>query len=127
MVNAFRYGFLGVSDVDIGFAYTIMIGAAVALFTLAACGCCSGEWEPGNDGPRFRGGRRSIPLLVRLLHQLFPILDDLARNRDILIIDCHAHKLPNGNSPAPLCRNSPCTIACTPACSSTCITMCAWM
>lgn len=32
MVNAFRYGFLGVSDVDIRFAYTMMIGAAVALF-----------------------------------------------------------------------------------------------
>ena len=26
MVNAFRYGFLGVSDVDVRFAYTIMIG-----------------------------------------------------------------------------------------------------
>ena len=34
MVNAFRYGFLGVSDVDIRFAYTMMIGAAVALFAL---------------------------------------------------------------------------------------------
>jgi ABC-2 type transport system permease protein len=33
MVNAFRYGFLGVSDVDIRFAYTMMIGAAVVLFT----------------------------------------------------------------------------------------------
>jgi ABC-2 type transport system permease protein len=32
MVNAFRYGFLGVSDVNIGLAYAIMIGAAVALF-----------------------------------------------------------------------------------------------
>lgn len=32
MVNAFRYGFLGVSDVDIRFAYTMMSGAAVALF-----------------------------------------------------------------------------------------------
>ena len=32
MVNAFRYGFLGVSDVDVRFAYTIMIGAAVTLF-----------------------------------------------------------------------------------------------
>jgi ABC-2 type transport system permease protein len=32
MVNAFRFGFLGVSDVDVGLAYTIMIGAAVALF-----------------------------------------------------------------------------------------------
>jgi ABC-2 type transport system permease protein len=33
MVNAFRYGFLGVSDVDIRFAYTMMIGAALVLFT----------------------------------------------------------------------------------------------
>ena len=32
MVNAFRYGFLGVSDVDIVAAYTMMIGAAVVLF-----------------------------------------------------------------------------------------------
>ena len=32
MVNAFRYGFLGVSDVDVRLAYTIMIGAAAVLF-----------------------------------------------------------------------------------------------
>jgi ABC-2 type transport system permease protein len=32
MVNAFRYGFLGVSDVNVGLAYTIMLGAATALF-----------------------------------------------------------------------------------------------
>jgi ABC-2 type transport system permease protein len=32
MVNAFRYGFLGVSDVNVGLAYTIMIGAAVVLY-----------------------------------------------------------------------------------------------
>jgi len=35
MVNAFRYGFLGVSDVDLGVAYAIMILAAVILY--AAC------------------------------------------------------------------------------------------
>ncbi len=35
MVNAFRFGFLGVSDVDVGFAYLIMGAAAVVLF--AAC------------------------------------------------------------------------------------------
>ncbi|MBL8270458.1 ABC transporter permease, partial [Steroidobacter sp.] len=35
MVNAFRYGFLGVSDVDVRLAYTIMIGAAVVLY--ASC------------------------------------------------------------------------------------------
>ncbi len=33
MVNAFRFGFLGVSDVNVGLAYTIMIGAAIVLFT----------------------------------------------------------------------------------------------
>jgi ABC-2 type transport system permease protein len=35
MVNAFRFGFLGVSDVNVAFAYSIMIGAAVVLY--AAC------------------------------------------------------------------------------------------
>ena len=35
MVNAFRYGFLGVSDVNIGAAFAIMVGAAVALFVVA--------------------------------------------------------------------------------------------
>jgi ABC-2 type transport system permease protein len=35
MVNAFRYGFLGVSDVDIRVAFSLMIGAAVALFGTA--------------------------------------------------------------------------------------------
>lgn len=35
MVNSFRYGFLGASDVDIGLAYLIMVGFAVALFALA--------------------------------------------------------------------------------------------
>ena len=32
MVNAFRFGFLGVSDVNVGLAYTIMIAAAVVLY-----------------------------------------------------------------------------------------------
>jgi ABC-2 type transport system permease protein len=32
MVSAFRYGFLGASDVDVIVAYEIMIGSAVALF-----------------------------------------------------------------------------------------------
>jgi ABC-2 type transport system permease protein len=32
MVNAFRFGFLGVSDVDVALAYSIMIGAAVVLY-----------------------------------------------------------------------------------------------
>jgi ABC-2 type transport system permease protein len=32
MVNAFRFGFLGVSDVNVGLAYTIMIGSAVVLY-----------------------------------------------------------------------------------------------
>jgi ABC-2 type transport system permease protein len=35
MVNAFRYGFLGSSDVDIGIAFFMMIGFAVVLFGLA--------------------------------------------------------------------------------------------
>jgi ABC-2 type transport system permease protein len=35
MVNAFRFGFLGVSDVDVWLAFSLMIGAAVALFMLA--------------------------------------------------------------------------------------------
>jgi ABC-2 type transport system permease protein len=35
MVNAFRYGFLGVSDVDIGVAFALMTGAAVTLFAAA--------------------------------------------------------------------------------------------
>jgi ABC-2 type transport system permease protein len=32
MVNAFRFGFLGVSDVNVGLAYGIMIGAAMVLY-----------------------------------------------------------------------------------------------
>ncbi len=32
MVNAFRYGFLGVSDVNLAVAYAIMLGSAAALF-----------------------------------------------------------------------------------------------
>lgn len=35
MVNAFRYGFLGVSDVDVRFAFLIMIAAAALLFMVA--------------------------------------------------------------------------------------------
>jgi ABC-2 type transport system permease protein len=35
MVNAFRYGFLGVSDVDIGAAFALMATAAVLLFGTA--------------------------------------------------------------------------------------------
>jgi ABC-2 type transport system permease protein len=35
MVNAFRYGFLGVSDVDVRLAFAIMIGAALLLFVVA--------------------------------------------------------------------------------------------
>jgi len=35
MVNAFRYGFLGVSDVDVGAAFALMALAAVLLFTTA--------------------------------------------------------------------------------------------
>ncbi|KZN28855.1 membrane protein [Pseudoalteromonas luteoviolacea S2607] len=35
MVNAFRYGFLGVSDVDIYVAFTVLIGFISVLFTIA--------------------------------------------------------------------------------------------
>ena len=35
MVNAFRFGFLGTSDIDIRVAFALMIGAAVALFATA--------------------------------------------------------------------------------------------
>jgi ABC-2 type transport system permease protein len=35
MVNAFRFGFLGVSDVDVGTAFALMITGAVALYALA--------------------------------------------------------------------------------------------
>jgi len=35
MVNAFRFGFLGVSDVNVEVAFLIMIGAVVGLFALA--------------------------------------------------------------------------------------------
>ncbi|MGL5948946.1 MAG: ABC transporter permease [Aeromonas sp.] len=35
MVNAFRYGFLGVSDVSLGLAYSIILGFIVALYGLA--------------------------------------------------------------------------------------------
>jgi ABC-2 type transport system permease protein len=32
MVNAFRFGFLGVSDINVGVAYAMMIGSAVVLY-----------------------------------------------------------------------------------------------
>ncbi len=35
MVNAFRYGFLGVSDVSIGLAFAVMLGLIAVLFWLA--------------------------------------------------------------------------------------------
>jgi ABC-2 type transport system permease protein len=35
MVNAFRYGFLGTSDVDLGIAFALMVLAAAALFATA--------------------------------------------------------------------------------------------
>jgi ABC-2 type transport system permease protein len=35
MVSAFRYGFLGVSDVDLRVAYGIMVSAAAFMFALA--------------------------------------------------------------------------------------------
>jgi ABC-2 type transport system permease protein len=35
MVNAFRFGFLGVSDVGVGVAFALMAAAAVVLFAIA--------------------------------------------------------------------------------------------
>ena len=35
MVNAFRYGFLGISDVPVGFSFAIMAAAVAALFALS--------------------------------------------------------------------------------------------
>jgi ABC-2 type transport system permease protein len=35
MVNAFRYGFLGITDIDLRVAYLIMIGAATIMFAIA--------------------------------------------------------------------------------------------
>jgi ABC-2 type transport system permease protein len=35
MVSAFRYGFLGTTDVDLRLAYGIMLGSGVGLFVLA--------------------------------------------------------------------------------------------
>jgi ABC-2 type transport system permease protein len=35
MVNTFRFGFLGVSDVDVGVAFTLMVAAALILFATA--------------------------------------------------------------------------------------------
>ncbi len=35
MVNAFRFGFLGVSDVSVGLAFALMLAAAAALFAIA--------------------------------------------------------------------------------------------
>jgi ABC-2 type transport system permease protein len=35
MVNAFRYGFLGTSDVHVGVAFTLMVAAVVAMFAMA--------------------------------------------------------------------------------------------
>jgi ABC-2 type transport system permease protein len=35
MVNAFRYGFLGVSDVNIGVAFAVMLGMITVLFSIA--------------------------------------------------------------------------------------------
>ncbi|KMT63898.1 ABC transporter permease [Catenovulum maritimum] len=35
MVNAFRYGFLGISDINLGLAYSVLIGLTLVLFTLA--------------------------------------------------------------------------------------------
>ena len=35
MINAFRYGFLGISDISLWASYIIIIGFIVALFSLS--------------------------------------------------------------------------------------------
>jgi ABC-2 type transport system permease protein len=35
MVNAFRYGLLGITDVDMGLAYAVMLAFAVALASIS--------------------------------------------------------------------------------------------
>jgi ABC-2 type transport system permease protein len=35
MVNGFRYGILGSSDIDIGLAYVIIVGFIVGLYSVA--------------------------------------------------------------------------------------------
>jgi len=54
MVNAFRYGFLGVSDVPVGFSFAIMTIAVVALFR--AQRVADGEGN-GDEGVSGGGGR----------------------------------------------------------------------
>ncbi len=41
MVNAFRYGILGVSDINVLFAFSMLVIFTVVLFFLS-CGCCTG-------------------------------------------------------------------------------------
>ena len=132
MVNAFRYGFLGVSDVDIRFAYTMMIGAAVALFTLRVA-AAAGRRDAG-VAVRLsltHGSGFSLTLLLHLLAGSRISFSHSSMISRAIATSSSATatptRLPSGSSPAPLCRNSPCTCACTPACSSTCMTMCAWM
>ncbi len=47
MVNAFRYGFLGTSDVNVVGAFAIMIVLVVALYRVGA-----GAAEPGDAASR---------------------------------------------------------------------------
>ncbi len=35
MINAFRYGFLGISDIDLLVSYTLIIGFIAVLFALS--------------------------------------------------------------------------------------------
>ena len=59
MVNAFRYGFLGISDVPLGTAYLIIIGFIVALYGLAwwlisrGTGCATDRMQRAPWGARF--------------------------------------------------------------------------
>ncbi len=57
MVSAFRYGFLGTTDVDLRLAYGIMIGAAVSMFALAVDAV-----EQRHRHPRVSASSSSLPL-----------------------------------------------------------------
>jgi len=49
MVSAFRYGFLGTTDVDLRLAYGIMIGAVTTMFRIGR-----DSLEPGHRHTRLR-------------------------------------------------------------------------
>ena len=88
MVNAFRYGFLGVSDVDIRLRVhddDRSCSRAVRRVRVAAA---AGRRDAGVES-----ALDPTLLLHRLLHQLLPVLDDLARVRDVFVRDYDCHQV----------------------------------